>query len=79
MFIVDYLFKSRAEALRRRENIFVNPYSLLCASASLRETKRKIRSIFLDYTGRFFGQWRRTLVSGCLGQLDGTHLIFGYL
>jgi hypothetical protein len=29
------------------------------ASASLRETKRKIRSFFLDYTGRFLGQRRR--------------------
>jgi hypothetical protein len=47
-------FIFRAEALRRRENIFVNPLSFLRASASLRETKRKIRSFFLDYTARFF-------------------------
>jgi hypothetical protein len=31
----------------------VNPFSFLRVSASLRETKRKIRSFFLDYTGRF--------------------------
>ena len=67
LYVASYetSFVFRAEALRRRENIFVNPFSFLRVSASLRETKRKIRSFVLDYTGRFFGPRGRLFANSC--------------